>query len=162
MSDEELKQLLETQAAETRRHFDVKLEATNQRIDASAAEIRAVDVKLDVTNQRIDANAAEIRADFDVKLEATNQRIDANAAEIRADSDAKLVLVNRHVVAQADVTRQHIEVIAEHLRVVDENLSRRIDHLEAAMQQGFEDTNALIRFAYTDLDRRVRVLEQSQ
>ncbi len=161
MSDEELKQLLGTQAAETRRHFeklDAKLDGTNQRIDAidvkleaTNQRLEAVDAKLESTNQRIDANAAEIRADFDAKLGATNQRIDANAAEIRADFDEKL-----------EATNQHIAVIAEHLTVVDESLSRRIDHLEAAMQEGFEDTSSLIRFAYTDLDRRIRVLEQGQ
>jgi DNA-binding ferritin-like protein len=51
MEESDLKRLVESNAAETRRHFDVTAERLEARIDTSTAEIRR---HFDVTSERLE------------------------------------------------------------------------------------------------------------
>ena len=53
MTDDELKRLLDTNAAETRRHFDVAVERLEKRFDALAETVAYVDEKLDRTSPNV-------------------------------------------------------------------------------------------------------------
>ncbi|HJQ39180.1 MAG TPA: hypothetical protein VKB93_18735 [Thermoanaerobaculia bacterium] len=48
----------------------------------------------------------------------------------------------------------------EHLAAKVEYLDTKVDHLAAEMRREFGDVRSLIKFTYTDLDQRVRKLEQ--
>ena len=66
MSDDELKRLLEANAAEVRRHFDVAMESTKHEIGLIAEKVTRLDEKLDQASatleRKIEQTAAETQA----------------------------------------------------------------------------------------------------
>ena len=82
----------------------------------------------------------------------------------------------RRLLAGASVeTRNHFDVVAEGLRqqvqLVAEGVSSngeridrlvaRSDRMEDGMHREFEEVRSMIRLSYTELDRRLRTLEES-
>ncbi len=72
-----------------------------------------------------------------------------------------------------DEMRRHFDVTAEHLQTrlslvaesvlsVDETLGRRIGVVEQTVERTAADTQAMIKFSHSELDRRVRSLEESR
>jgi hypothetical protein len=94
------------------------------------------------------------------------RQIAASALETRWYVEATEAGIRQHVDATAAETRRHFEVVAEGLRgdirLVAEGLTR-IDTLEVTLREEIGRSHdalaGLIRLAYVDLDRRVRVLE---
>lgn len=86
--------------------------------------------------------------------------------------DAEL---RRLIAGTGQETRQHFDVVAEGLRkqvqLVAEGVSSngqrmdrvviRIDGLEQGVHREFEEVRAMIRLSYTELDRRLRSLEET-
>jgi chromosome segregation ATPase len=103
VAEEDLKRLIESSAAETRR------------------QIAEVHREIAATHQHIDEAAAETRRHVDVSSEALDKKIQLVGADLKAKQAMK-----------ADR---------------DEMLHR------------FEETQVMITFSYSDLDRRLRTLE---
>lgn len=111
MDDNELKRLLDTQAAETRRHFDVVAERQDKRTDA--------------VNEAVSLLAEEMRNGFD-SVEETIARVE-----------------------------ERIDGVQKSLGGVEE----RLGGVEVAIARESSETRSMIRLSYTELDRRVRSLE---
>ena len=71
---------------------------------------------------------------------------------------------------ESDEIKRHFTVLTEHLDskitllaegqvALGDRLSRRIDNLEQRLKEDSEETRALIRLSYAQLDRRVSSLE---
>lgn len=131
MSDEELKAIL----------TDIR-----QSIDSSAKETR------EYVDASVSASAAETR-------EYVDASVSASAAETRHHVDARVADLNHKLGLTAEHLRGEIRLVAESVMALDEKCERRFTDLEGRMERGFQETHALIKFGYADLDRRVRVLE---
>jgi hypothetical protein len=98
--------------------------------------------------------------------------IENSAAETRSHVDAVAEKTRLHVVAAAEETRRHFDVVADEMKrqvqLVAEgfvHLGARMDRegseLREEMKRGFLETQAMIKFSYSELDRRVTLLEAS-
>lgn len=65
--------------------------------------------------------------------------------------------IKRHMTVLAEQFRGEVRPIAE--AVV--GLTQRVDALERKMEREFEETRAMIKFSYAELDRRLSSLESS-
>ena len=63
--------------------------------------------------------------------------------------------------AGAEALRSEIHLVAEGVAVVDEKIDRRTAELDEKIERTTAETHALIKYSYSDLDRRVRALEES-
>jgi outer membrane murein-binding lipoprotein Lpp len=73
--------------------------------------------------------------------------------------EGKIALVAEGVVG-ANERIDRLDAKVEHLGAKVEYLDTKVDHLAAEMKKEFGDVRSLIKFTYTDLDTRVRKLEQ--
>jgi hypothetical protein len=60
----------------------------------------------------------------------------------------------------AEGLRQEIRLVAESVLKVDEKLDRTAEEIRSEMRHGFSETQAMIKFSYAELDRRVSSLEE--
>jgi hypothetical protein len=67
--------------------------------------------------------------------------------------------IKRHTGVLIEGLESRISQIAEGQVLLDEKVERRFDGVETRLTQGFGETQAMIKFSHTDLDRRIRVLE---
>lgn len=109
MIDDDLKRLIETSGAETRRHFDVVAEALRD-------EVRA--------------EVNDVKHHFDVFAERVDKKVD---------------------------------LLAETMSLLDEKLERfrtDVNNRFDAVDMRFTDTQDLVKYSYTVIDRRVSALER--
>ena len=92
--------------------------------------------------------------------------LEANAAQLRRHFDEtadRLAAENRHYFEIAMESNKHeIGLIAEKVTRLDEKLDQTSANLEQKIEQTAAETQAMIRFSHAELDRRIRVLEESQ
>jgi hypothetical protein len=67
----------------------------------------------------------------------------------------------RHFDVGNEATRHEIRVVAESVAQVNEKLDREAAEIRDEVSSGFGETQAMIKFSYADLDRRVSLLETS-
>ena len=67
--------------------------------------------------------------------------------------------IKRHFNVVAEGLESRIQRLAEGLVNLDEKVERRFSALETGMNEQFEETRAMIRLSYAELDRRLRTLE---
>ncbi len=72
---------------------------------------------------------------------------------------AEVTEIKRHFGAVAERLESRIQQIAEGVAHLDEKLETEISTLRVEMHQEFDETRAMIRLSYAELDRRLRVLE---
>lgn len=60
----------------------------------------------------------------------------------------------------AEGLRQEIRLVAESVLQVDNKLDRTAEEIRSEMRHGFTETQAMIKFSYAELDRRVSSLEE--
>jgi len=60
----------------------------------------------------------------------------------------------------AEGLRQEIRLVGESVLQVDKKIDRTAEEIRAEMQHGFSETQAMIKFSYAELDRRVSSLEE--
>ncbi|MEO8035482.1 MAG: hypothetical protein ABI837_13685 [Acidobacteriota bacterium] len=85
--------------------------------------------------------------------EDLKQVIEATAAESR-----------RHFDVVAEGMKQQFQLVAEGVSSIGERTDRltgRFDSLEEGMHREFEEVRSMIRLSYTELDRRLRSLEET-
>jgi DNA-binding HxlR family transcriptional regulator len=129
--DEDVKQLILTSAAETRRHFDVVAEDMRRHVDAAAEETRRhVDGAAEVTRRHFDIVAEELKQHVQLALEgvsANSARIDQLREEIKEEF-VELSSMIRISYAQLDRRLRTLEEIVS-------GLLTRVDRLESAPTQ---------------------------
>ena len=133
--DEDLKQLIESTAAQTARQF----EELYERLDGVAVELGT---RLDGVDGRLDG--------LDGRLDGLDAKMDSVAAETRLHFDITAAGLRRDMAA-----------VIEGMANVDERLTREANDIRSEMRDRFADTDALIKYAYTKLDRRLGILEES-
>ena len=94
---------------------------------------------------------------FDEKAAETQRHFDEKAAETRHHFDEKAVETQRHFDVVAENLRSQIQLVAEGVLAANERLDR---HAEA-MRTEFAEVRAMIKFSYSELDRRVTHLESN-
>ena len=143
----------------------VQFEETRRHVDEVAGELRA-------QGEETRCHVDELRA----QGEETRRHIDEVAGELRAQAEETRRYVGEvagEVRAQAEETRRHFDVVAEGMhadvRLVAEgvvSLAERVDRVEENLREEIRETRrdltALITVSYTDLDRRVRRLEDDR
>jgi hypothetical protein len=105
-------------------------------------------------------------AAFRVRTERARARSSFLARGIMSgvdDRDLKTLIeqtaaeTRRHFDVVADGLVQKIELVAEGVASVD----RRFDRLERRIETEFEELRSMIRLSYTEIDRRLRTLEET-
>ena len=154
MIDDELKRLLEANAEESRRQFD----ELRRHVDQSAT----------TTLRRVDESATETRRYVDESATETRRHVDEKAAETQRYVDESATATQRHVdekAAETHIRIEHldakIDLVAEAVLVLGEKVDREAESVRDEMRHGLADTQALVKFSYGELDRRVRTLEES-
>ncbi len=93
------------------------------------------------------ADVTEIKRHFDTATEGLR---------------AEVTDVKRYFGVVAEGLESRIQLLAEGQAQLDEKFERRFTALEDRMEEQFEETRAMIRLSYTELDRRMRTLEACQ
>lgn len=86
-------------------------------------------------------------------FEQTQRLFIEKADAIAADSRHQLELAIEH-------SDKRFDLLAELILNVDEKLDRKTSDIESRMEQGFTETQALIKFSHDELHHRVRTLEE--
>jgi hypothetical protein len=86
--------------------------------------------------------------------------IEGSAAETRRHLDDVAVETRRHFDVAVEEFKSQVQLVAENVLMTGDRLDRRIDDLESRMNAEFGELKAGIRFSYSDLDRRLRSLEE--
>lgn len=68
--------------------------------------------------------------------------------------------IKRHFGVVAEGLEHKIQLVAEGVTNLDEKLDREMDSLRHEMRTEFAEVKSMIKFSYTELDRRIRVLEE--
>jgi len=131
MTDEELKRLLEANTERIEKRFD------------------AIDKRFDAVDQRFDAVDRRFET-VDGRFEALDKKVDDTATDLRRHFDVTIERLDRK-----------FDLLAEAVALVDEKLDRKTSALEIRMEQGFAETQAMIRFSYAELDRRMKITEET-
>lgn len=131
MTDDELKRLLEANAERIQTGLEKRFNAIDGRFEA-------LDKKFDSKFEALDKK-------FDDKFEFLDKKIDDKTLELR--------LLIEH-------QNRKFDLLADGLANIDEKLDRKISAVETRMEQGFADTQAMIKFSHADLDRRLQTLEE--
>ena len=97
----------------------------------------------------IESSAAETRKQF----ESLDKKIDAVAGRL----EGKIDETRRHIDVVAERLEGKIQFLGESVADVKAKLALKADRDE--MLHGFAETQAMIKFSYSDLDRRIRSLE---
>ena len=80
-------------------------------------------------------------------------------AAIQQQNAAAHAETRRHFDVSNEAMRHEIRLLAEGLASLGERVSREIGRLDEKMDQGFANTQAMIRFSHAELDKRVRTME---
>jgi len=105
----------------------------------------------------LDAYAERIESKFEKRFDAVDSRFEALDKKV----DAKVAELRSHFDTTVEHFDRKFDFLAEGLINLDEKLERKTSAIETRMEQGFAETHALIKFSYSELDRRVRATEQS-
>lgn len=65
----------------------------------------------------------------------------------------------RHFDVVAERLDKKIDLVAETVALLDEKMTREIASVRDEMRHGFTETQAMIKFSYSELDRRLTSLE---
>ena len=85
------------------------------------------------------------------------QLIENSAAKTRDHVDNTAAELRRHFDVSVEASKHETQLIAEQYT----DLKSEVATLAKTMERGFSETQAMIKFSYTDLDRRFRTLEQT-
>jgi septal ring factor EnvC (AmiA/AmiB activator) len=146
----------------------------NERIDEVAADLAELRREVRAGFAQVQTEFAAVRVEFAAEQEKTRTELRAEfaaghaalRAEFAAEQEKTRTELRAEFAAERVELRRHFDVVAEDLRatirLLAEGLStlnQRMDRFETRMAEQFAELRDMIRLSYTDLDRRVRVLE---
>ncbi len=94
---------------------------------------------------------AETRAQF----EQARRQFEETANRLSAEN-------RQYFEVAAEAFKHQVQLIAEKVIGVTEELRRETFDIRQEMRTGFADTQAMIKFSHAELDRRVRALEDKE
>jgi hypothetical protein len=141
MATQEVEQLLEQFAL-----------ATQQSIAGLASEMREEAAE---TRRQIAESAAETRRYVDESAVETRRYVDEVAVDLRQYVDDSATETRRHFGVAEEGLRRDIQRVAEQVIAVDQKLER----FRGEVTQEFIEVKSMIRLSYSELDRRLRTLE---
>ena len=150
MAEEDLKRLIESSAAETRKQF----ESLDKKIDAVAGSL---DQKIDAVAESLDKKIDAVAGSLDKKIDAVAGSLDQKIEAVAGSLGGKIDETHRHIDVVAERLEGKIQFLGESVADVKAKLVLKADRDE--MQHGFAETQAMIKLSYSDLDRRIRSLE---
>ena len=124
-----------------------QFEETRRHVDEVAGELRT---QGEETRRHVD----ELRA----QGEETRRHVDEVAGEVRAQGEE----TRRHFDVVAEGMRADVRLVAEGVVSLAERVDRVEENLREEIRETRRDLTALITVSYTDLDRRVRRLEDDR
>jgi len=172
MNDEDVNHLFERFVDESRRQFEVVAERLenkiqivaegvlghNERFDQVDQHLHGIDTSLDRVETRLDRVESRLEG-VDVRLGAMDERFDR--MDERFDRmDQRFDGVDQRF----DGVDQRFDGVDQRFDRVDQRfdgVDQRFDGVEAEMHREFDDVRAMIRLSYTELDRRLRTLEDT-
>lgn len=86
------------------------------------------------------------------------QRENASMREENAVAHAE---TRRHFDFSTEAVKHEVRLVAEAVAQLEEKVDREVERLDHAIENGFADTQAMIKFSHAELDRRVGKLEQA-
>jgi hypothetical protein len=149
--------------AETRAYVETLNKETRAHTEAlhAAARMHADDL-FSVAHAHAEALDISMHVHVDALHEQSRELTLATAEDLRRFamllSSADRQLMNE---ARSEL-RDEIRLVATAVVGVDQKLEEEAADIRNEMRHGFADTNALINYAYGDLDRRVRHLEDGR
>jgi hypothetical protein len=90
--------------------------------------------------------------------EETRRHLDVVEKRIQSIENAG-VETRRHFDVVAEGLRQDVRLVAEAVARGDQKAEDEDEALREGMARGFAETQAMIRFSYSELERRLRTLE---
>ncbi|HYR30253.1 MAG TPA: hypothetical protein VEU30_17450 [Thermoanaerobaculia bacterium] len=91
------------------------------------------------------------------------RRIEESTAELKQWVEERIAVsaveTRRHFDIALDRQDDRLDLLNERVTNLGEKLDREAADIRTEMRKGFADTHDLIKFAYSDLDRRVTKLE---
>lgn len=132
--DEDLKRLIEETSA-----------ATHRRFDEAVGELRHENAE---TRQQLTSVAEGLRQDI--------RNVDERIGETRQEMRVVATDLRRHFDVTAEDFRHQVQLVAEGV----DNVNERFDYLTRDMKHEFAESRAMIQISYSDLDRRLRSLEE--
>ena len=126
-----------------------------------------------ILRKLIEQTSAETRQHFDKTAAGLREHVDKTAAETREHVEELVARNREHSEKLATETRGHFDVVTEGLRhdiqqlaegvlMNSERIDRvsdRVDLLTDETRKGFSELGAKVTISYTELDRRLRTLE---
>jgi hypothetical protein len=111
---------------------------------------------------RLENTAAHIETRrYSEQLVAESQRHSEHlVAETRRHSEGLFGETRRHIDVLGEATRHEIGLLAEAIGFLREDLRRTEKRLDAKIDLTTAETQALIRFSHSEIDQRLRALEQ--
>jgi hypothetical protein len=151
VTDDELKRLFD----EMRQENTSAHEETRRQVAALAADTQRqfADTQQQFADTR--QQIADLSADTQRQFEGTRREF----AAIRQENASGHAETRHQFEIVTEATKHEIRLVAESVAVVNEKLDRTAADIREEMRLGFDETQAMIRVSYTDLDRRVRALE---
>ena len=150
MTDEELKGLFETMQRETRGELVAGRQEMRDDLAAVRQEMGAGFASVQQEFADVRQEFAGVRQEFaDVRQEMRN-----GFEAVRQENAAEHIETQRHIDAMIDRLDHRLEFVAEGLMAVDQKLDRRCDALGEQVDSGIAETQAMIRFSHTELERR--------
>lgn len=123
---------------ELKRLLEANTERIEKRFDAVDQRFETMEKRFDAIDQRFDG--------IDKRIEAVDDRV----AELR-----------RHFDVTNENNDRKFDLLAEGIANLDEKIDRKTSALELRMEQGFAETQAMIKFSHAELDRRIHAAEQT-
>lgn len=80
--------------------------------------------------------------------------------ELKRLLDAGVAEMRRHFDVSTERVERKLELVAEAVGQLGEKLDRETSITRQEMHHEFADTQAMIKFSHSELDRRVRALEE--
>ncbi|MEA2488856.1 MAG: hypothetical protein QOH21_648 [Acidobacteriota bacterium] len=147
MSDEELKRLLDMNAAETRRHLDAATERIEGRFDRLESKVDGLESKFAGLETKFDVSVEEMRRHFEVTAEDVKHQVRLVAENV--------LMVDEKLVREASDIRDEMRTgfanTQAMIKFSHDELHRRV--------RALEDSQRTVEQTVADLQARVDRLE---
>jgi septal ring factor EnvC (AmiA/AmiB activator) len=98
----------------------------------------------------------------DDELKAMFEALRQENVATRQENAAAHVETRRHFDVTAERLESRIDLVAESVGLLDEKCERRFTAIEQSIERNAAETQSMIKFSHSELDRRLRSVEQGQ
>jgi hypothetical protein len=154
----DVRQEMAANVAGLRQEMGAGFAGVQQEMAANVAGLRQeMSTGFAAVRQEMDARFASVQQDFagvrhefaDVRQEMRN-----GFEAVRQENAAEHIETQRHIDVMIQRVDHRLEFVAEGVVAVDQKLDRRCDALGEQVDNGIAETQAMIKFSHTELERR--------